>query len=76
MKTSNNKKKAHAFSGAAALVIAALLAALLFTACPNTVGGTGSGTPIPGGGTASSGINLDEQWVNGAVHPDKRDLRN
>lgn len=68
MKASNNKKKVHAFNGSAALAIAALLAALLFIACPNTVGGTGSGTPIPGGGTASSGISPDEQWVTDAVN--------
>ena len=68
MKTSNNKKKVHAFNGSAALAIAALLAALFFTACSNTVGGTGSGTPIPGSGTASFGISLDEQWVTDAVN--------
>lgn len=68
MKASNNKKKVHAFNGSAALAIAALLTALLFIACPNTVGGTGSGTPIPGGGTASSGISPDEQWVTDAVN--------
>ena len=42
MKTSN--KKAHAFKRGAALITAAVLAlALLFTACPNNAGGSGSG---------------------------------
>ena len=70
MKTSNNKKRVHAFNGSAALAIAALLAALFFTACPNTVGGTGtgSGTPTQGGGTTAPGISPDEQWVTDAVN--------
>ena len=55
MKTSNDKK-AYAFKGAAALITAALLAvSLLFTACPNSVGGGSGGnsagsTSGPGGG--------------------------
>ena len=52
---SNKNKKAKAFTvkGAAALIIAAILAAaLLFTGCPNSAGGSGSGssggeTPAP-----------------------------
>ena len=41
MKTINNKKK-----GAAALIIAAILA-LVFTGCPNNAGGSGSGSATP-----------------------------
>ena len=45
MKTIKNKTKSFAFWGAAALITAALIAtALLFTACPNSAGGSGSGT--------------------------------
>ena len=43
MKTSNSKHKAFAFLGAAFV----LLIALLFTACPNSAGGSGGGTPTP-----------------------------
>ena len=39
MKTRNSKAKAFAFLGAAF----ALLIALIFTACPNAAGGSGSG---------------------------------
>ena len=46
MKTNNSKTKAKAFLGAAALIIAAILA-LLFTACPNNAGGSGSGSATP-----------------------------
>jgi len=48
-KTNKNKKKAKAFTvkGAAALIIAAILA-LVFTGCPNNAGGSGSGSS--GGG--------------------------
>ena len=63
MISSNNKHKAFAFKGAAALIAAALIAmALLFTACPNAAGNsnatgnnnaggnTGGGTTGPGEG--------------------------
>ena len=52
MKTSNSNKKAFAVKtkGAAALIIAAILA-LVFTACPNSAGGSGSGSS--GGGVGS-----------------------
>ena len=45
---SNKNKKAKAFTvkGAAALIIAALLA-LIFTGCPNNAGGSGSGSATP-----------------------------
>ena len=48
MKTSNSNKKAKAFTvkGAAALIIAAILA-LVFTGCPNNAGGSGSGSATP-----------------------------
>ena len=41
-----HSKKAHAFRGAAALIIAAILA-LVFTGCPNNAGGSGSGSATP-----------------------------
>ena len=46
MKTSNSNNKAFALKmkGAAALIIAAILA-LVFTGCPNNAGGSGSATP-------------------------------
>ena len=52
MKTSNSNNKAFALKtkGAAALIIAAILA-LVFTACPNSAGGSGSGSS--GGGVGS-----------------------
>ncbi|UTC91837.1 formylglycine-generating enzyme family protein [Treponema denticola] len=45
---SNKNKKAKAFTvkGAAALIIAAILA-LVFTGCPNNAGGSGSGSATP-----------------------------
>ena len=45
---SNKNKKAKAFTvkGAAALIIAAILA-LVFTGCPNNAGGSGSGSTTP-----------------------------
>ncbi|EMB27421.1 formylglycine-generating enzyme family protein [Treponema denticola] len=53
-KFKTNKKKAKAFTvkGAAALITAAILAVgLLFTGCPNSAGGSGSGSS--GGGVGS-----------------------
>ena len=52
MKTSNSNNKAFALgkTKAAALILAAILA-LVFTACPNSVGGSGSGSS--GGGVGS-----------------------
>ena len=48
MKKFNSNKKAKAFTvkGAAALIIAAILA-LIFTGCPNNAGGSGSGSATP-----------------------------
>ena len=45
-KTNNKKAKAFTIKGAAALIIAAILA-LVFTACPNNAGGSGSGSAAP-----------------------------
>lgn len=39
MKANNTKAKTFTVKGAAILITATLLAALLFTACPNTAGG-------------------------------------
>ncbi|MFC2280746.1 MAG: leucine-rich repeat domain-containing protein, partial [Treponema socranskii subsp. buccale] len=50
MKTNNTQHKAFAFLGAAF----ALLIALLFTACPNNAGDSGSGNSGGGGGTPVS----------------------
>ena len=48
MKTSNSNNKAFALKtkGAAALILAAILA-LVFTGCPNNAGGSGSGSATP-----------------------------
>ena len=48
MKTSNSNNKAFALKtkGAAALILAAILA-LVFTGCPNSAGGSGSGSATP-----------------------------
>ncbi|UTD04361.1 formylglycine-generating enzyme family protein [Treponema denticola] len=46
MKTNNKKAKAFTVKGAATLIIAAILA-LVFTACPNNAGGSGSGSGTP-----------------------------
>ena len=50
MKTNNTQHKTFAFLGAAF----ALLIALLFTACPNNAGDSGSGNSGGGGGTPVS----------------------
>ena len=55
-KTNNKKAKAFTVKGAAALIIAAILA-LVFTACPNNAGGGGGGSSGVGnsGNSGSSG---------------------
>ncbi len=55
MKTSNSNNKAFALKtkGAAALIIAAILA-LVFTGCPNNAGGSGSGSATPPAGDVGS----------------------
>ena len=80
---SNNNKKAFALSKtrAAALTTAALIAALLFTACPNSAGGgtgTGSGStgggvfpPVPSFTPVSFGTNGDDlkDWLTNTASP-------
>ena len=68
MKRSNSKTKAFAFLGAAALITAALLAvSLLFTACPNSAGGTGSGSGSTGRGGTPPADGYDAATGKGVV---------